>query len=364
MARTFHFIAGTDDFLVARTGRELWAQLSAGIEDEFGAEVIDGQVATVGEVEKAIAQFSSAVRTLPMFGDRKVVWFRNITFLAENKVGKAEGTLAQLDGLQQVIESLEGGVVQVLMTAAPFDRRRRFNKWLLAREGAQFIDSGKAGDIGAVVRMVLEEAPRLGVEISEPVATALVEKIGGNTRLAIEEVRKLANYIGAGGGAIEQQHITELVPTFGESDFFEAAEAFYALDLTWTLDAIRRHFFAGNEARSLLASLMNRNRILIQLKVLQDAGQLRGGVSRRSLDDAAAQYAHHFGDGAQKSGFNVFTQHPFYLSRLARPLAAIRLRRLIDFQGEFVRAFEELIARSNDEEMVIREMALRCLAET
>jgi DNA polymerase-3 subunit delta len=37
------------------------------------------------------------------------------------------------------------------------------------------------------------------------------------------------------------------------------------------------------------------------------------------------------------------------------------LRRLIDNQQEFIVAFEEIIRRPNDQETVLREMAVRCL---
>ena len=38
------------------------------------------------------------------------------------------------------------------------------------------------------------------------------------------------------------------------------------------------------------------------------------------------------------------------------------LRRLIDNQQEFIAAFEEIIRRPHDQEEVLREMAVRCLA--
>jgi DNA polymerase-3 subunit delta len=37
------------------------------------------------------------------------------------------------------------------------------------------------------------------------------------------------------------------------------------------------------------------------------------------------------------------------------------LRRLIDNQQEFITAFEEIIQRPNEQEEVLREMAVRCL---
>jgi DNA polymerase-3 subunit delta len=38
------------------------------------------------------------------------------------------------------------------------------------------------------------------------------------------------------------------------------------------------------------------------------------------------------------------------------------LRRLIDNQQEFIRAFEEVVQRPDEQEDVLREMAVRCLS--
>ncbi len=38
------------------------------------------------------------------------------------------------------------------------------------------------------------------------------------------------------------------------------------------------------------------------------------------------------------------------------------LKRLIDHQGEFIRAFEEIVERPNEQEEALRKMGIRCLA--
>ena len=50
------------------------------------------------------------------------------------------------------------------------------------------------------------------------------------------------------GEFIDEQLVMELVPNFGEADFFEAADAFFSLNLEWTLEPLRRHFFTNNDA--------------------------------------------------------------------------------------------------------------------
>jgi DNA polymerase-3 subunit delta len=179
----------------------------------------------------------------------------------------------------------------------------------------------------------------------------------------VEEVHKLAAHA-ADGAMIDEASVAELTPNAAQGDFFEMADAFFSGDLPWTLAALRRHFFAGGDARPVLAALQNRNRILIQLRALVDAGDAsvgKGGVT--GLQKAAAAYGAAYGEAAgEKSSFNVFTQNPWYLAKLAGSAPLPPLRRLIENQREFVDAFEEIIRRPDGQEEVLRDMAVRCLA--
>ena len=112
--------------------------------------------------------------------------------------------------------------------------------------------------------------------------------------------------------------------------------------------------------------MQGRNRLMIQLRVLLDAGEISlgaRGISKADLEKAAAQHADCFGESDEKNGFNVFTQNPWYLGRLA--LGAKKppkLRNLIDIQTDLFRTFEEIIARPDDHEGVMKDLAVRCLS--
>lgn len=359
----FTFICGGDDFLVSRMGKSLFEEKTQEIADDFSKEIVDGMANKVSEVEEAVNRFRQAVQTLPLFGDRKVVWFKDVNFLADSVTGRAEGTKEQVELLQQTLEGLDPASVLVIITAFPVDRRRAFPKWCEKNGDFHLTGSDKKPE-NVLYPLIDDECQALGVAITPGAREVLIAKLSGNTRLVIEELRKVAVYLGEEGDTIEERHIIELVPDFGESDFFEAAEAFYALDLEWTLDAIRRHFFSNKDSRGLITTLQGRNRILIQLRVLIDSGEIKlgpRGLSKNALENAARTYAHHFGDSSDKSNFNVFTQNPWYLGRLAQPIGKLPLRKLIDFQTAFVGAFEDILNRPDEQEEVMRELAIRCL---
>ncbi len=360
--KAFTFICGADDFLVGRMGTKRFAEMTVDVTDEFARETINGFAANVADVESAINRFRDAVQTVSMFGGKRVVWLKDVNFLADTVTGRAESTLKVVEDLQQILDGLNPDETAVLITAAPVDRRRSFPKW--CEKHADFAlaggDSEGAGE--ALAGAILTEAKVLGVKLGPGAIELLLSKIGPNARLLMEETSKLATYVGD-GATIEEEHVAELTPNVAEGDFFEAAEAFFSGDLKWTLAALHRHFFSGGDARPIISALQNRNRILLQIRVLVDAGDVR--VGPRGLDGfPKAQAAHgaKFIGATEKSSYNLFTQNPWYLGKLAGSAKLPTLRRLIDNQHELIAAFEEIIQRPHEQEEVLREMAVRCLA--
>jgi len=371
-AKPFIFICGPDDFLVNRLGKERYDAFAAEATDEFSREVLNGFANNVAEVETAVNRLREAVQTISLFGGKRVVWLKDVNFLADTVTGRAEGTLRQAEELQALLGGVKPDEVAVIVTAAPVDRRRSFFKWCEATADYTLVgDEGREGS-AALEQVALAEAEVQGVTIAPDALGLLLAKVGANPRLLVEEVRKLATYAGpstelrAGeGGVITEAHVEELTPNFAEGDFFEAAEAFGRGDLKWTLAALHRHFFAGGDARPVITALQNRNRLLLQLRVLIDTEELRlgpRGLDKAGFERAAAAYGRHFGGSAEKSSYNVFTQNLWYLGKLAGSGRLPSLRRLIDNQQEFIGAFEEIIRRPGEQEEVMREMVVRCLA--
>ncbi|MGJ8638921.1 MAG: DNA polymerase III subunit delta [Opitutaceae bacterium] len=361
--KPFTFICGEDDYLVSEKGRAWFAEQAKDIADDLSKETIDGRAGNVAEVETAINRFTSAVQTLDMFGGRKVVWLKDVNFMSNGQTGNAQGTLDLLESLKDLLGGLDPAQVGVLITAHPVYKVRNFYKWVKANADFTLIEGGKDSAAGLAI-IIQQECEKSGATISRDAVQLLIGKVNGNTRLIVEETRKLVTFIGSEGGEITDRLVADLVPNFGDADFFEAADAFYSLKLDWALEALKRHFFTIKESRPLLGSLQKRNRLLIQLRVLMDSGAIRlggRGIAKSDLEAAARTYGHHFGDSPDKS-LNVFMQNPWYLGRLAQTAAKVPLKKLVDFQLAFTDAFEAIIARPNEQEEVCRELAVKCLS--
>lgn len=362
--KPFTFICGDDDYLVSEKGKAWFTEQTKDLMDDLSKEVVDGRAGNLAEVEDALNRFRSAVQTLSMFGERKVVWLKDVNFMADSVTGRAQGTLDLLEDLKELLSELDPAGVGVLITAQPVDKRRSFYKWVQKTADFTAVAGGK-DSAQALVAMIQEQCKEAGVQITRDAVQLLIGKVQGNTRLIVEETRKLCTFAGSGTDPINERMVTDLVPNFGDADFFEAADAFFSLKLDWTLQALRRHFFTNNDSRGLLGSLQSRNRLLIQLRVLLDAGaiQIGGrGIAKSELEAAARTYGQHFGENPEKSNLNVFTQNPWYLGRLAETARKVPLKKLVDFQIAFTEAFEAIIQRPNEQEEVCREMAVKCLS--
>lgn len=361
---SFTIVCGDEEFLVQNRGKALFSQWTEDSgADEFSREVIDGRVGNQEELAEVIKQFQAAVQTLSMFGDSKVVWLKDVSFLGDNVTGRAKGTQELLDvQLKPLLEGIDSEAVQVLLTAYPVDRRRSFFKWLQKQGNFEYLEGGSERDPSALYEIISRVCSSFEITFDRNAQDLLIERVSGSARLIQIETEKLATYAGPGKGAITLEMVNSLVPHYGEANFFEAAEVFYTLNLEAALEALHRHFFTHRDARGLISSLQGRNRLLIQLRVLLDSGDLGGRIKKDTLSRSEARFADLFTGVEGKSGYNVFSQNPYYLSRLASTAGTIGLKKLIDFQHHFLSAFRQCIQRPQDQESVMRETFIRCLS--
>ena len=274
--------------------------------------------------------------------------------------------------LKPVLSSIPDEVV-VLISATPVHEVRVFAKWLAQNAGwsRAFVSDKKGGAGDELVGVVNDEVASFGQKIEPEAVEALLVKCAGNARLAVAEAVKLATFLGDKGATIDIDLVRDQVPEFGEGDFFEVAEFFEKGDLKATLAAVDRHFYNNKDARGLLSSLQSRGRLMIQLRVLSDAGALviKAGRDGRvflrpeQLDAARASFGKSFDGVGDKTALNVFSQNPYYLARLAPGAARTSLRRLIDNQLAFIDAFWEIIRRPNEQNLVVRDLCVRCLGK-
>tara|TARA_B100000242_G_scaffold164992_1_gene117878 strand:+ start:13901 stop:14998 length:1098 start_codon:yes stop_codon:yes gene_type:complete len=352
-------VLGDDDYLVRQRAKEIFEGFFEEFPDDLSREIVDGRADRVDDVERILQEAKSAGETLSLFGGGKLVWINEANFINQTKTGAAQGSKAALEAFKPFLENL--GETKLILSVCPVHRNHSFVKWL--QKNSQYEDLAKnEKEDFSFRRLVQETAEELGVSFEPGALEYLAGKIGAHPRLGVEETHKLACFLGREGGVITEQLVMEMVPDFGESDFFEASEAFFSGKLDWATDAIDRHFFHGKDARPLLATLQNRNRLLIQLRVLMDGGELSPGqrLGKDQLESLGRKHAHHFADPSEKTTLNLFSQNPWFLGRLLPLVQKFSARRLIDLQAGLIEAFEQVLAQPKEQHAAIfKNLAVR-----
>ena len=128
--QAIHLVFGTDEGMVREKASGVFAALTEGT-NEFSHEILEAGCGDSDEAAQIVRQVMEALRTLPFFPGRKVVWMKNCNFLGDSVTGKSSATEAALDSLRQLLEAGLGPDVILVVSASEFDKRRSFNKFLL-----------------------------------------------------------------------------------------------------------------------------------------------------------------------------------------------------------------------------------------
>ncbi len=373
-AKSTYFISSDDDYLSANTAREIFEELCKDITDDMSKEIIDCTCNNASDVEKACSNAVEGARTMSLFGGKKVIWMRNANFF-NNTVGKSELAKTCIEKLLDFLEGLDADVASVVISACPVDRGtsayKRFQKFADCQDFKIKDDFGNSAErlLETTKSLLLEKCKTLEVKISAEALEALVSIVAGSPRMAIQELTKLATYVGFNGAEISEKNVLEMVPIFGDSGkFSDIAEAFYSGNLDLALETMHRYFFTNKSAsaRPIISTLQSQNSILIQIRALIEEGAVNAsarGVSKSAMENAAMMYGEMFESAAPKTNYNVFSQNAWYAGQKLGPFAAkFSMKKLLSFQFNFAKAFEDLLKSGAQDESVMRDLFVRSLS--
>ena len=91
-------IWGDEDFAVKQRARQLydkWCGEVGGMDHEL----VDAAVGNASEALKALGKLREALQTLPFFGGGKVVWFKDCSFLGDDRTSGSSAVTESLAAL-------------------------------------------------------------------------------------------------------------------------------------------------------------------------------------------------------------------------------------------------------------------------
>ena len=326
MKERIFLVFGGDEFFVDLKAKKLLEAYA-----DYSQEIIDGTMSTIADMTRILSNVIESLRTMDFFSSKKCVWLRSTNLLSTGSPATTEGGQAILDAWLKTIQNLPPEVC-LFISASPVDKRTRLFKTLQGLASCEEMEDKKSEDY--LLFLTQKLCRKQGVEITREAVELLHQKMNRQPRAIANEIEKLAcikNFT----GTIHLSDVMEATPTLLNDEFFEPVEAFYEKDRERYIRSLRNHFTLNKEMRSVLSMMQNRNRLLIQLAALD-----LSSVTKNALDAKYKQYASAFGPIDVKSNFCVFTQNPWYLSRLK---VAFSLAELLEVQLALVEAFDLIL---------------------
>ncbi len=275
-AAPLFLICGEDEFAVQQRTRRLYGEWT---EEVGGAdhEIIDAAVTNSGEAIKAISRLQEALQTLPFFGSGKVIWFKNCSFLGDERAADTQAVTDSLAALAQELKDFSWGNVRLLISAGKVDKRKTFFKTLDKLGTVETLNgwSAETRDWATQAQAwVLQAIRERGKAIARDAAAELVERVGPNARQLDSELEKLALY--AEGPIVEREDVEAVCVRNKTARAFALGEALGNRDLPELLRRLDEELWDQASSQKsgirVLYGLISKIRALLLLKEMLREG--------------------------------------------------------------------------------------------
>ena len=359
-----HAVVGSDESEVKRVAAELAIDLTPPDAGEFGVEVIDGCADYADQAATRIRSTIEALQTLPFFGGAKLVWLKNVNFLADTVLGRSSSVQEALEELADVINAGLGDEVTFLISALDVDKRRSFYKSLGKRAELQVfdrLDSTRSGWEEEATEIVQRRAEVRELQFDSGALELFVLLTGGDTRQIENELEKIDIYLGR-ERSVTVDHVRELVPLSRSGVIFELGNALAERDLGRALTLVRRLLDQGESAIGiLLVAILPTIRNLLLAKDLIERHRLpRPHVpfqfisALNRLPDGATEHLPRKKDGAISG---------YALGIAAQNAHRFEKQQLLEGMEACLRANLRIVTSQLDHELVLTEIVVQVIGD-
>ncbi|MDR0755577.1 MAG: hypothetical protein LBE99_01525 [Puniceicoccales bacterium] len=344
METSFQLIFGSDEFFVELKAKAVIETLA-----NTSLEVIDGQMNTVSDLKRVFETTVESLRTVDFFEPRKCVWLRNTNLFASTSPAITEAGQDAVEKWLHFLKQLPDATY-FFISASTVDKRTKLFKTIQSL--AYCTELEEAGQ-GSRLRALMEKLSRQYAVTMAPDATEIfIQKLNGRPRMMSNEFEKLACFNNF-RGTITRDCVLGNTPTVPNDEFFEPVEAFYAGDFRRYLQSLGNHYLLHKEVRSILSALQNRNRLLLQIAYLRQKHAVTR-CDKQSLASMESTFQQFFGPMRTKNTFCLFSQNPWYVSRLKAPFP---YEVLLQLQMDFVEVFDQLLKTPKNTYPIMENLA-------
>lgn len=357
-----HVFTGSDEGRVAEAALLAARRLTPPDAGDFGQDVIDGVAENAEGAAKAVYRSIEALRTISFFGGGKVVWLRNVNFLADTVTGRAVETVEAVTHLGEVLEAgLPPGVIFIL-SAPGMDKRKSFYNLLKKTAKIEIfdkVDTSKGGWEGRLAPLVQQRARALGLLLGKAEAEYLIHLVGEDTRRLDSELEKTRIYCGPEARVTRDDLRAVVSPSRG-GIIFELGTAIGERDLQVALRLLEHFLQLGeNPVGILRAAIIPKVRWLLVMRDLMG----RHKLDTSNFDGFKAHYSRLPEDAIAhlpKSKSGSGSLFPRFLA--AKESARFKSSELLEAIDACLEADRSLVNTGLEASLVLSQLLVRLLA--
>ena len=275
MAGNIYFFYGNDEYLVGLNARRKVDELCPDAEQSLSLEIIDGDAGKIEDAAAAIDRCLAAFRTVGLFGGRKVVWFRDVSFLSSAVIMKNEQVKRLLGNLAGDLKAGLAAEQFLVMSATGIDKRTAFYKAL--NEVAEIAEHAVPERDYEARPVALKRAVtlfrRAGYAIDSGAAEAFIDRTGFETRQIINEVEKMVLFKGS-DKTVALEDVHAITSASAEAVAWDFTDAVAEGRLGDSIRIFRQLLFQKQTPVGLVIQLESLFQNLLRFREYMDAGWL------------------------------------------------------------------------------------------
>lgn len=362
---TAHLLVGEDEFPRTKAAQELVRALVPESEQTFGLEIIEGRGDTVDEAIGRTKACRDALLTAGfLMAGGKLVWWRDVSFLAEGQTARSEAVKEQLRLLAEAVQKLPPDGNSLLITTGAIDRRSVLFKALKERNNIrEFNLPEKAREAEQHVRMTAQAAFRArGLRATDSVLQVFVQRSGPDARLIDSEAEKLDIYLGRRRDVTEDD-VQDMVCASASAGLWLFLDALSERQTVRALAALRDMLSNKESPVGIVTMVASRLRDMSLYREALDRGWVR--LRSGSRDEAQWGALPPEVDLALSTGFkrDPRSAHPFVMLKLCRQASKFSLAQLRSAQQIAAETHERLVSSSLSERLLLELMILRMMRD-
>jgi len=315
------------------------------IQTQFGSQIFDPNHSSLEVMDGAITPLEEIlinIQTPPLFTSRKFIWIKNLKTLeqAHSKNG------------EEFLKVLKNGLPKenvLILTNIKVDQRlkiinelKRLSHWEEVSPSDAWYKNQSQEILKSYQKRILPEAYDI-----------LFNLTGSDPGKFVQELGKIATYVGAQKSVIEPEDVLAIVSANQEQPFFKFVEDLLSGKTALSIRTLRQLMLQGENAIGLVTYLLNNLRLLFQAKSLIQDGYIQEmkipSMYRKNWVDSTIQSLPEDAQNKSSKESNLLKQHPYRFYMLLKQSSNYTIRELKNLFLNACRAYWELVSsRSPD----------------